>query len=176
MSSEEQPELGEIKIEQHEGLSDVMNAFISYFRVTGDIRVSAKLAGCAKGTHYFWMSTTPAYKKAWESCRSTIAAMVEDSLVPKLIDGWDEPVYQGGELVGHKRKFDLAAMQRYLAKAKPEVFGDKIEIDASIKPVSPAEMLAALAGTVPYAEEENGLPSDDAHLDGDSASDTEEAV
>ena len=65
---------------------------------------------------------------------------------------------------------------RALLAAEAQNQADEVAIDTSMEPASPAEMLAALAGTVPYVEEENGISSDDAHLNGDSASDTEEAV
>jgi len=188
LSSEEQPEFDPTKFEQYEDLTDLQNLFIGYFKATVNVKEAARLAGCGSSSHQFWITTTPAYQKAFESCRSVIAASVEHTLGQILLNGVTESTYErvmedsvkgngdGLMLMKKRVRHDPAAMQRYLAKAKPEVFGDKIEIDASIQPVSPAEMLTALVGTVPYVEEEDGLPSDDAHLDGDSASDTEEAV
>ena len=127
--------------------------FLSVFAVFGKIKTASDRSGVPRENHYYWMRKDDDYRKAYQTCRDTIAVMVEDSLVEKLIHGWEEPVYQGGQLVGHKRKFELSAMLKYLSKAKPEVFGDKVELNATIEPVSPEAMIQAMAATVPYCPE-----------------------
>ena len=63
---------------------------------------------------------------------------------------------------------------RALLAAEAQNQADEVGIDTTMEPATPAEMLAALAGTVPDVEEENDLPSDD--IDDDRSGDTEEAV
>lgn len=161
------------QVEKFPELSVKQNQFIAVFRVTGDASIAAKVAGCTRNTHGFWLRTCPKYREAYETCYQTIAAMIHDSLVHRLIHGWDEPVFFKDEHIGDKRKFDNTNAMKYLAKIKPETFGEKIEIDTTIKPVSPEVMLAALAGTVPMVEEDD-LPND--HADDDRSGDSEAAV
>ena len=63
---------------------------------------------------------------------------------------------------------------RALLSAEAQNQADEVGIDTSMEPATPAEMLAALAGTVPEVEEEDDLPSD--AIDDDRSGDTEEAV
>jgi len=127
--------------------------FLAAFCVTGRVGEAATAADCSRKSHYHWVATSEEYRKAYESCRQTICVAIEDSHVEKLIHGWDEPVYQGGDLVGHKRKFDLAAQMRYLERAKPEVFGAKIEVETNApEGISVAAHLELMRDSVPQTE------------------------
>lgn len=132
--------------------------FLSVFSVCGKIKTASEKSGIARENHYYWMHNDEVYKKAYASCRDTIAAMIEDSLVHQLIYGIEELTYEAGEdgelvLVRRRVRHDLNAMLKYLAKAKPAVFGEKIELDATLEGISPEAMVAAMAATVPYCPE-----------------------
>ena len=164
MSSEEQPEFDPTKFEQYEDLTDLQNLFIGYFKATVSIKDAARLAGCGTSSHQFWITTTPAYQKAFESCRSVIAASVEHTLGQILLNGITERTYErvsedgedgdeGLMLMKKRVRHDPAAMQRYLAKAKPEVFGDKVEEPKEdLEGVTVEEQLQILMSRVPYVE------------------------
>jgi len=108
--------------------SDNQVRFLASFCITGRIGEAATMADVDRTSHYRWIANDEEYAKAYEKCRRTISVAVEDSLVEKLIHGWDEPVFQQGAQVGTKRKYDLGAMLRYLEKTRPEIFGNKLEI------------------------------------------------
>ena len=59
--------------------------------------------------------------EALQHYRATIAREIHR----RAIDGWDEPVYQGGHLVGTKRKFSDALLALHAKRHMPEEYGDK---------------------------------------------------
>lgn len=110
---------------QFEGLTNPnQRAFLAAFSVCGRPGKAAALSGVHRQTHYFWLRTDKVYRDAYASCRDNVAYKVEGSLVERLIHGWREPVFQGGQLVGYKRKFDNATAWKLLQKLRPEVYGD----------------------------------------------------
>lgn len=153
--SDEKPEDDPLHVVEVEGLTRMQNIVLSVFQQTGNMSKACRLAGCNSSMHRHWLKKNETYRVAYESCRTIITSAIEESLVFKLINGWREPVFQKGELVGYKRKFDINGMLKYLAKAKPEVFGDKVEVDSSLEGVSPEEMVKAMSATVPIVEEDD---------------------
>ncbi len=94
--------------------------FLRAFRECGVVERAARKAGIAKNTHYNWLASNETYREAFELCRINVCDQIERALAKRLIEGWDEPVYQGGELVGKKRKFDNATALRYLERISPK--------------------------------------------------------
>lgn len=106
-------------------------AFVGAFRLTGIIKKASAETGIDRKTHYAWMSNDESYRAAFHASRDTVCDHIEGALIQRLIHGWEEPVYQGGELVGTKRKFDNATAMRYLERISPK-FKPQAELDISI--------------------------------------------
>ena len=130
-------------------------AFLAAYVVVGRIGEASEVAGLSRRNHLFWMAQDAEYRRVFHQSRDRIADHVEGSLVERLIHGWDEPIYQGGELVGHRRKFDNATALRFLGKLNPDKFGDKIEsTDRSMAPVNLTDLRDRLNRQLPVTDQE----------------------
>ena len=54
--------------------------------------------------------------------------MAEDELQRRSIEGVEEPVYQGGELVGYKRKYSDTLLLGLLKSEDPDKYSDKQQV------------------------------------------------
>ena len=52
--------------------------------------------------------------------------VLEDEAVRRAKEGVEEPVYQGGKLVGHVQKYSDTLLIFLLKGAKPQKYGDKV--------------------------------------------------
>lgn len=57
--------------------------------------------------------------------------MLEQTALSRAIEGWDEPVYQGGQLIGVKRKFSDVLLMFMLKGLKPEVYKESANINVN---------------------------------------------
>lgn len=58
----------------------------------------------------------------------------------RFVDGWEEPVYQKGLLVGHIRKFDNR-LGEFLIKQRDPSFRDRISVEQTGKDGGPVEVV-----------------------------------
>ncbi len=99
-------------------------AFLKAYAETGGILShAAKAAGCDRHSHYNWMKDDADYAALFESIAKDMAYdRLEDEATRRAVDGWDEPVYQGGELVGFKRRYSDTLLIFMLNGARPEKY------------------------------------------------------
>ena len=94
--------------------NEKQKAFLQAFRQCGTITKAVKSSAVAKSNHYYWLDKDARYRRAFEYSRKFICSHIEEGLVDRLANGWDEPIFQGGVRVGHKRKFDNTNAIAYL--------------------------------------------------------------
>ena len=118
--------------------------FLEAYKRAGNVKAAAEDAGICRTTHYLWMSTDDEYRTQFRALRYTICQRIEDSLIDRLANGWEEPVFQGGEEVGTKRKFDNSAAIAYLDRHdKDFIAGKRQNVDVT----SNGETLSVDIGT-----------------------------
>lgn len=102
-------------------------AFLAAIRVMPNVRKAAEAAGVSPYVHYRRMKADERYKAAFLEAWECGCQALEDKATERAIDGWEEPVYQGGELVGTKQKFSDRCLLGRLKAEMPEKYGDKVE-------------------------------------------------
>ena len=73
--------------------------------------------------------TDPDFARAWDDAYDQGTDLWEAELQRRAIDGWDEPVFQGGRQVGAIRKYDVAALIFGLKARRPEVYRDNARVE-----------------------------------------------
>lgn len=68
------------------------------------------------------------FDQALQDYRESLEAEVHR----RAVDGWDEPVYQKGEMVGLIRRHSDRMLELLIKKNIPE-YRDKVSVDASVK-------------------------------------------
>lgn len=123
-------------------------AMIAAFKSTCSVSRACEIAGIARMTHYLWMHTDPAYAEAFEASRDEAAQVLEDEAVRRAQQGVEEPVYQGGKLVGTVQRYSDTLLIFLLNGARP----DKYKQRSSVEVTGAAMVLAAIASGKKRAE------------------------
>lgn len=99
---------------------------------TGLKQRSAAAAGVSMKSVEYARMKNPAFTELEDEAYTLFTESLHDEAVSRARDGWDEPVYQQGNLVGYVRKKSDRLME-LLLKAHRAEFGDRLTIDANIK-------------------------------------------
>ncbi len=107
--------------------------FLAALAKTGEIVASAALAGVARHTVYDRMKADPDFAAACKHARavllSRLVAVAEKLAIEGLVE---EQFDRNGKKIGEKRKYSERVLLRWLARAAPEQWGDKIKIDQKV--------------------------------------------
>lgn len=82
-----------------------LDAFVEALKIAGNVSEACELSGAARTTVYRHRESDPDFAKAWDEACDIAWDRLEREAYRRAAEGWDEPVYQGGKLVGHVRKF-----------------------------------------------------------------------
>ncbi len=101
------------------------SAFIETLARTGEPALAAKACGFSLATCQNHARRDEEFAQAGfealQAYRATIAAEIHR----RAIEGVDEPVYQGGQLVGYKRRYSDALLLAHAKRHMPNDYGDK---------------------------------------------------
>lgn len=110
----------------------LQDRFLGEFAKCGVIRRAAAEAGCSRQVIYEWLKN-PEFKARYETAESDALDVIREAIHDRGVEGWDEPVYQGGRYVGSVRKYSDSLLQFLARKRLPEC-RDKEAIEASEQP------------------------------------------
>lgn len=104
-------------------------AFLAALAETGNITRAAELSGVDRSTHYDWLASDESgdYAAAVADAEQQAADRMETEARRRAVEGWDEPVYQGGEHVGTVRKYSDTLLIFLLKGARPEKYRERFE-------------------------------------------------
>lgn len=85
----------------------------------------ARTASVTEACHAVGMSTTsayrarramPAFARGWDEALEVPRPALEEAAYQRAVLGWDEPVFQGGRLVGHRRRYSDGLLRLLLGR------------------------------------------------------------
>lgn len=82
-----------------------MQAFLEGLAQLGSVRDACRAVGLSKTSAYRLYEQDPGFAAAWERALTTIRPSLEETAYQRAVVGWEEPVFHGGKLVGHRRRF-----------------------------------------------------------------------
>jgi hypothetical protein len=97
----------------------------------GALTAGCKAARVSHNTVYLWRELDEAFAMAENQARSTFADGLEEEAVRRARDGYDRPVYQGGELVGYERVYSDNLLWKLLQAVRPEKYRDKLDLNVA---------------------------------------------
>jgi hypothetical protein len=97
----------------------------------GTLRAGCKAARVSHNTVYAWRELDEVFAMAENQARSTFADGLEEEVVRRARDGYDRPVYQGGELVGYERVYSDNLLWKLLQAVRPEKYRDKLDLNVA---------------------------------------------
>lgn len=105
--------------------------FLAVLAETANVTLAAKEAGVGRRTAYDHRAQYEGFAAEWDEALEIGVAALEDEANRRAFHGVETPVYQGGELVGHIRKYsDTLAI--FLLKAhRPERYTERLATEQS---------------------------------------------
>src|SRR5581483_633168 len=104
-----------------------MNLFLAAFAKTGVYGDACTAAGINKSSVERWRKSYPQFEAAFAEAKELAAAVLEREAFNRAVIGWEEPVYQGGELVGTiKKKSDR--ILEVMLRARVDGYNPKLEM------------------------------------------------
>ena len=103
------------------------NAFLAAFSECGNLSLAARSSGVSRQSHYDWLETDKEYVAGFASATAVANDALEAEARRRAIDGWKEPIYQGGELVGYKQKYSDTMLAMLLNGNLPEKYRSRFE-------------------------------------------------
>jgi hypothetical protein len=97
--------------------------------------VSAACIACniTRETAYTHRKLYPEFAKAWEEAEEMSVDALEEACYKRAKEGYEEPIYQQGEMVGTKLKFSDTLACLILKGRRPLIYGDKSTLDINGK-------------------------------------------
>jgi len=127
-------------------------AFLQKLREHRGVLLACEACEIGKTTVYEWRAEDERFKAAWDREVARTIELLEVSAYSRAIEGWDEPVFHQGEVVGTVKRFSNA-MTIFMLKAKgpPEYrFEEHMMRESSLEHARAIrEAVAAMRGTVP---------------------------
>jgi hypothetical protein len=118
--------------QKNKKISIKQNAFLKAYRTLGTITASAHIAGVERMAHYHWLKDDKSYPAKWAEAQEAAVDSLEQEAIKRARDGWDEPVYQGGKLVGTIKKRSDTLLIFLLKGASPEKYRERYETNSNV--------------------------------------------
>ena len=107
--------------------------FLDALAETGNVSIACLEAGLGRRTVYEWKEADPDFAELWDDHLDQGIAKLELECLRRARDGVEEDVYQGGHLVGTRKRYsDTLAI--FLLKAhKPDVYRERVEVSGKLE-------------------------------------------
>lgn len=128
---------------RHDGWTPArQRTFLRALSETGCVRDACARAGISNTSAYRMKKRSAPFSRAWDRALAKAMPTIEQAAYERAVIGWEEPIVQGGKLVGHKRRYSDSLLRLLLqrgfggeagAKANGEA-GDGAAMDGSPRP------------------------------------------
>lgn len=130
------------------------DAFLAHLAETGILTDASEAAGIDRSNVWRRRHSDPEFAKACDEALDMAADKLEREARRRAIEGVEEPVYQGGQLVGTRTVYSDTLLALLLKGRRKKVFAERIEqTGADGGPVKQAIVVAT------------GVPTKDLDLD-----------
>lgn len=96
--------------------------FLDGLRAGKTVKDAAAGAGVPRRTVVEWRLKDSDFKEQWEQAYDEGTDVLEAEAQRRAVEGCDEPIYQQGELVGHKRVYSDTLMNLMLQGRRPHKY------------------------------------------------------
>lgn len=117
-------------------------AFLAAFAKVGVITEAATRSGVDRQRHYEWLADPekyPGYAERYAEANEQACDALEAEAVRRGAEGWEEPVYQGGKLVGRVVRHSDRMLELVLKARLPEKYRERQSMELTGKGGGPLE-------------------------------------
>lgn len=105
-----------------EQLRPNQRAFLDAFAECGTVSAACRKAGVSSSMPYEWNVDDPVFSGAFQRARDAHVDAMEAAARGRAMEGWSEPVFHNGRLVGSKQKFSDSLLMFLLRGERPQKF------------------------------------------------------
>lgn len=116
---------------KHPQQAEIKEAFLVLLAETCSVVKAARALNCERQSLYNWRREDPEFAAAWDEARKLGIEALEDEAIRRAHEGVEEPVYQGGKLVGGIRRYSDTLLIFMLKGNKPETYKDRTSAEVS---------------------------------------------
>lgn len=117
-------------------LTRTQRKLLAAYAVRGTILAAAQVAGVRRQNHSEWVKTSPAYAAAFAEVEAAYTDTIEEEIRARAIDGWLEPVYHQGCLVGHTLKKSDKLLELHAKARLPEKYRERFDHTTGGQPLT----------------------------------------
>ena len=103
-------------------------AFLGALAETCNITEACRTVDVARSAVYQWRQEDAAFAARWKMALDIGAESLEDEAVRRARDGYDKPVFQGGQFVGVVREYSDTLMVFLLKGARPKKYRENVHV------------------------------------------------
>jgi hypothetical protein len=119
---------------EHPKKSVVLEAY----QVTGNVSLACQVGEIGRTTFYDWLDQDPEFARQALEAREIAADGLHAEAWRRAVEGVLEPVYQGGNLVGHVRKYDTTLLIVLLKATRPQQYRERWDATLTVDTGLPA--------------------------------------
>lgn len=91
-------------------------AFLRALSETGCVRDACARARISTTSAYRMRRRSEAFDRAWRRALAKVAPTIEQAAFQRAVNGWEEPVWHGGKIVGHRRRYSDGLLRLLLTR------------------------------------------------------------
>lgn len=102
--------------------------FLKAYAEYANVLIAARAAGVSRQIVYVWLEKDEDFSFAYNIAKEDARDCLRSEIYRRGIEGWDEPIYQQGKLVGQVRKYSDVLLIFHTKALCPE-YREKSQID-----------------------------------------------
>jgi hypothetical protein len=119
-----------------------VSVFLEHLEKAYTITAAAAAAGVDRRRFYELRAADGDFAEQWADAYEAGTDVIREEIRRRGVDGWDEPVFQGGRAVGVVRKFSDALLMLE-AKRRDPAYRDGARVEVTGRDGGPVELTAA---------------------------------
>ena len=125
--------------------------FLEALAAGWSVRHAATLTTHAFQRWYELRAADEEFAEAWAQAVEQGTQRIEDEMLRRGVEGWDEPVFQKGELVGHIRRYSDQMLAQLHRIRRPDLYRDALTPPVTIV------LREYRLGAAPEADDEHAI-------------------
>lgn len=121
-------------------------AFITALGTNGNVTDSARAAGVDRPHAYAVRDKDPVFAAQWKDALYRASDVLEAEARRRAVEGFEEPVYQGGVRVGAIRRYSDNLLITLLKAAKPEKYRERHSVEVDVSKLSDEQLKQIVEG------------------------------
>lgn len=118
----------------------ILSSFLHLLRTTGSVQVAARRLGLNRKNLYTKRDQDEEFKAQWELAVADSQTSLEDEAYRRAMIGVEEPVFQGGRLVGHVQKYSDGLLTFLLKAHNPNKYSERLQVSGPNGGAIPVQM------------------------------------